>query len=301
MDIVDVELFLSIVKWNSITKASESMHFSQSTVSYRLKQLEKELGIPLFHRNKGIRTSELTRYGELFIPVAEKWRSVYQDTQELKYYPENMLTIGAIDSIGSSVLADVYYAVSEGERPLCLKIITAYSSEIYNLVENKTADIGFIVEPCKRKNVITKPLFKQKYYVVRYAKYPSAVRRINPKDLDSRYEIYMYWGGDYEAWHEQIFGESTLYHAWVDNVSLLQRFLTDEKYWAIIPGSLLQRFYLGTGNVQVDELELPQPYERTCYIIKHRQPKVSKMESLRIFEGALEIFVSQIPDLVTDF
>lgn len=53
MDRIDVELFLAVVKWNSITKASEIMHFSQPTVSYRLKLLEKEMGVQLFHRHKG--------------------------------------------------------------------------------------------------------------------------------------------------------------------------------------------------------------------------------------------------------
>mgnify|MGYP000562133986 CR=1 FL=1 len=70
MDRIDVELFLAVVKWNSITKASEIMHFSQPTVSYRLKLLEKEMGVQLFHRHKGQRTSELTQQGEQFIDIA---------------------------------------------------------------------------------------------------------------------------------------------------------------------------------------------------------------------------------------
>ena len=48
MDRTDIELFLSIVEHNSISKAAEILHFSQSTVSYRLKCLEKELNISLF-------------------------------------------------------------------------------------------------------------------------------------------------------------------------------------------------------------------------------------------------------------
>ena len=127
MERVDVELFLAIVKWNSITKASEIMHFSQPTVSYRLKVLEKEMGVQLFHRRKGVRTSELTQQGEQFIKIAERWLAVYQDTQELRHYPANLLSIGAVSSINVPILSDVYSIVSRQPYSLRLNVITKYS------------------------------------------------------------------------------------------------------------------------------------------------------------------------------
>ena len=57
MDRIDIELFLAIVKWKSITRVSEIKHFSQPTVSYRLKALEKELGVRPFYRQQGLHAS----------------------------------------------------------------------------------------------------------------------------------------------------------------------------------------------------------------------------------------------------
>lgn len=297
MDHIDIELFLSIVKHSSITKAAEALHFSQSTVSYRVNLLEKELGIKLFHRKKGSRNLELTQAGQLFIPIAKRWMAVYQDTSELKTLPRNTITIGAVNSISASVLSDAYRAVSEGENPLRVEVITGYSQELYNMVDNNRIDIGFIAEPATMKNVITIPLFRQQYYIVRYTKRPVPMRRIALDTLDPKDEIYVYWGEEYERWHEQIWGTLPQYHASVDNASLLKRFLTDEKYWAIIPGSLLQTFASGGASMQIDEMDLEEQPYRICYMVKNSSPKASKTDNIHRFEQKMIEILADIPGL----
>ena len=59
-----INSFLTVAELKSFTRAAEEMHFSQSTVSNQIKQLEIELGYPLFDRigNK----VDLTPAGLLF-------------------------------------------------------------------------------------------------------------------------------------------------------------------------------------------------------------------------------------------
>ena len=294
MDIVDIKLFLSIVDSNSITKAAETSHFSQSTVSYRLKLLEKELGVYLFQRNRGNRTLGLTLQGERFIPIARQWLSVYMDTQSLKFLPENVLTIGTVDSISSSLLPHVYRRVSQGDAPLHLRIMTHQSSEVYDLVENREADIGFVSVPFRRKNVVTTLRFLQKFYVVRYSDHPGPPRRISPESLDPRFEIYQDWGGEYRQWHENVWGPLSAYHAWIDTVSLLHHFLINEQYWSILPDTSLQQLMSNFRSVQIDELDIPQQHQRVCYVIRHAEPKASSKKSLEIFEAALAQHLSTL-------
>ena len=45
-----INSFLTVAELKSFTRAAEEMHFSQSTVSNQIKQLESELGYPLFDR-----------------------------------------------------------------------------------------------------------------------------------------------------------------------------------------------------------------------------------------------------------
>ncbi len=48
----DIELFLNVAKYGSFTKAGEKMFMTQSWVSKRISQIERELDLRLFLRNK---------------------------------------------------------------------------------------------------------------------------------------------------------------------------------------------------------------------------------------------------------
>ena len=60
----DVEIFLAVVRWGSISAAAEAMFITQPAVSRHIRELERELGCPLVRRSKGRRHIELTEQGE---------------------------------------------------------------------------------------------------------------------------------------------------------------------------------------------------------------------------------------------
>ena len=47
MEIRNLESFIQVAELGSFTKAAESLGYTQSSVSTQIRQLEKELGIPL--------------------------------------------------------------------------------------------------------------------------------------------------------------------------------------------------------------------------------------------------------------
>lgn len=50
MNFHDIQAFLAIVKYGTISKAADELYISQTAVTRRLKTLEDELGIPLLDR-----------------------------------------------------------------------------------------------------------------------------------------------------------------------------------------------------------------------------------------------------------
>ena len=52
---LEIEVFLAIYKHKSFSKAAEKMFMSQSSISERLKSLEKKLGFALLQRSRGNR------------------------------------------------------------------------------------------------------------------------------------------------------------------------------------------------------------------------------------------------------
>jgi DNA-binding transcriptional LysR family regulator len=65
-----IELFVNVAKHQSLAKTARGMHVSASSVSQRLKSLEKDFGVKLYQRNKdGI---ELTDAGRLLLSTASQ-------------------------------------------------------------------------------------------------------------------------------------------------------------------------------------------------------------------------------------
>ena len=50
MDLRSLETFLEVAERSSFTRAGEYLGYSQPTVSFQIRQLEQELGVPLFDR-----------------------------------------------------------------------------------------------------------------------------------------------------------------------------------------------------------------------------------------------------------
>ena len=71
-----VETFLAVAEVKNISKASRLLYVSQATVSYRLKQLERQVGAQLVLRQQGSRGTQLTPNGKRLLPLAQSWLSV---------------------------------------------------------------------------------------------------------------------------------------------------------------------------------------------------------------------------------
>ena len=70
MNIETLKTFMILVKAGSFSKTAEIFHVTQSTISSRINDLEKELGKKLFYRKH--HKIELTESGRFFLPYAEK-------------------------------------------------------------------------------------------------------------------------------------------------------------------------------------------------------------------------------------
>ena len=75
MEIRVLRYFLTVVREESITKASEVLHITQPTLSRQLAQMEEDIGVKLFDR--GTRKIKLTNEGILLRRRAE-WRRDYR-------------------------------------------------------------------------------------------------------------------------------------------------------------------------------------------------------------------------------
>ncbi len=75
-----IRAFTAVARERSFTRAAESLHLTQSTLTSAIKLLETEVGLPLFDRST--RTLVLTPQGERFLPRAQRLLQELGDSLE---------------------------------------------------------------------------------------------------------------------------------------------------------------------------------------------------------------------------
>lgn len=290
MNYEQIETFLTVVSYGSITSAANYMYLSQSTVSNRIQSLEEELGVQLLYRAKGQRNIELTGSGTAFIAIAEQWASLYKDTQALKFN-ENVspLTIAGVDAVNSYTFTGLFNRLLEEHPEIKFTINTHHSNEIYGLVENRSADMGFVFREINYPNIVSRPVFRELMYMVTHKESPYS-EGISCTDLPQDQEIFLNWGPDYNLWHIRHWPAERYPLMTVNTGNILQHYLHTPGRWAIAPMSVIQAIQ-GDDLVFYRLKESPPP--RICYQITSRYPNFAHVQAIEQFNKAMEDFIKE--------
>ena len=109
MTLRQVEVFLAVAREKSFSLAAEKIHLSQPTLSEHVRELEHELGKPLFFRRG--RTVTLTEAGRVFEPYAASVVAAVEGARqaivELDGLSHGSLLVGASTTPGLYVLPGI--------------------------------------------------------------------------------------------------------------------------------------------------------------------------------------------------
>ena len=141
MEIRNLITFVRVAELNSFTKAAKALDYSQSTVSFQIKQLETEFGCLLFERIN--HTLMLTDKGRRLLAYAQE---VTRLTNE---FQQNMNADAGItgdvhvltpDSICEAMLLDNYADFHARYPGIRLKFTTADTEDMFRILDRNEAD-----------------------------------------------------------------------------------------------------------------------------------------------------------------
>lgn len=153
MDIRILRYFVAVAKEKNITKAAQSLYISQPALSRQLKELEEELGTPLFIR--GNRNISLTDDGKYLLNQASEIIALMDKTLSNIGTYENIsgeIYIGAGETEGIKHIANIYSAMLDTFPSISLNIFSGDFNEVREKLENGTLDFGIVVEPVQKEN-----------------------------------------------------------------------------------------------------------------------------------------------------
>ena len=296
MDHSIIDSFLAVARTRNVGQAAEQLSLSQSAVSKRLKLLEQEIGVELFERVKGNKSFCLTSEGEGFVEVAERWLSIWKETQSFQYRGAQLsLAIGTLDSLNYALLPRLYQALSRHQPRLNLKVITAHSRELYDAVDRREVDVAFTLLRREHPNVVMQRCFSEPMVRLRLAepgRRPMLLPPVHPHNLDPSDELFVYWGPAYQMWHDQWWDPVCPGRIILDTAQLIFSFFYHPRQWAVVPLSVANKAQSG-GLFDIFHFTEGQP-DRVCYKISHKYPRSSTQQSLQILDGYLQEVIGSI-------
>ncbi|MFE6167464.1 LysR family transcriptional regulator [Viridibacillus arvi] len=134
----------TIVEKGGFKKAAEHLGYAQSSVTNHIKELEQEIGKPLFDRlGKKV---VLTYYGHHFLPYAVKIIDLYSQALNTNDEPAGELTIGISESLTIGRIPSILleYKKLYPKVNLSLKSIDNYN--VVSNLQNGDIDLALILE-----------------------------------------------------------------------------------------------------------------------------------------------------------
>ena len=275
MTSLEIDAFLSVYREGSITKAAEALYISQSSLSTRLRTLERELGCTLFDRNKGSRKLTLTPAGQRLLPLAQQYRDLEAQMQAVCHptLTDDVLRISSLNSIGSYLLPPAYAHFSSRWPDIRLEIMDISTAEARKALNRDELDIAFSTLSGSTEQIAAIPFLSEPMVFLCSAKsdYPDPVTLA---DLSPAHEVYSFWSQDLQQWHKSIFGANVEPQVRLELMSQIRLFTAMPQAWAIVPQSVADALQ-NDPELRICRTDFSIP-DRMLYILCRRAARDTK-------------------------
>ena len=175
MDIRHLEYFIEVAKHLNFTKAANALHISQPSLSKTIKNMEEELGVPLFYR--AFRQLELTDAGKALLQNAKKVLLAYEqltselnDVMDLK---KGEIRIGIPPIIGAAFCSNIISQYIDLYPLINVTLTEVGTKKIKDGIDDSSLDVGFVCNnPHYYKGVESIPILKDPLKLVAHKNHP---------------------------------------------------------------------------------------------------------------------------------
>ena len=142
MEIRNLVTFTHVAEQGSFTKAAELLGYSQSTVSFQIKQLEEELDCLLFERIN--HTITLTQRGQELVAYAHKILALEEEFKEKPNKAEKLsghVRIVTPDSVCEDMVSRNYIDFHRKYPFITIRFTTADTNVMFDMLDRNEADL----------------------------------------------------------------------------------------------------------------------------------------------------------------
>ncbi|GGD89524.1 LysR family transcriptional regulator [Paenibacillus nasutitermitis] len=149
MDIRHLQVVAEIVRQNSFTKAADSLHLTQPTISKTIRNLENELNVEVFIRDG--KTLKLTDAGTAIMsyagPILQLFDKLQSEIHDLTYLNKGRISIGLPPMAGARFFPGVIKSFQERYPGIAIQMVEEGSNKIEESIATGELDVGVVLGP----------------------------------------------------------------------------------------------------------------------------------------------------------
>jgi DNA-binding transcriptional LysR family regulator len=174
-----LQVFHTVARLLSFTKAADALHMTQPAVTFQVRQLEEYFNTRLFDRTHN--RISLTEVGEKVFVYSEQilglYREMDNDIRSLTGEIIGVLVIGASTTVAEYMLPRLLGEFQDLYPNVKLRLKVSNSLGIVHMVENNDIDIGIVESPVHNKSLAVEPCWQDKLVVIVEPGHPLAKKK----------------------------------------------------------------------------------------------------------------------------
>lgn len=151
-----LQVFHTVARLLSFTKAAETLHMTQPAVTFQVRQLEEHFNTRLFDRTHN--RISLTDAGRRVFEFADRIFDLYSEMEnavrEMTGDISGVVTIGASTTIAEYMLPALLGDFRSQFSDVNVQLKVSNTEGIVSMVENNIIDLGVVEAPVSNKNLV---------------------------------------------------------------------------------------------------------------------------------------------------
>lgn len=151
-----LQVFHTVAKLLSFTKAAESLHMTQPAVTFQVRQLEEQFNTRLFDRTHN--RISLTEAGQTIYEhsakIFELYSQMVNSVREITGEIGGTLTLGASTTIAEYMLPALLGNFRAQFPDINIQLKVSNTDGIVSMIENNEIDLGVVEAPVHNKNLV---------------------------------------------------------------------------------------------------------------------------------------------------
>jgi DNA-binding transcriptional LysR family regulator len=162
VDADDLKVFEAVARLGGMNRAAAELHTVQSNVTARIRALEAELGVTLFHRHA--RGVSATAAAQRLLPYAARVRTVLDDAMRAvrdEGVPAGPLVIGSLETTAAIRLSPLLAAYAGTYPNVDLSLRTGTTCELIEDVLHHRVEGAFVCGPVNHPELVAETMFQE--------------------------------------------------------------------------------------------------------------------------------------------